>query len=198
VLRLGVRAISIKDNGVQLEGGEFVSAKRVIVATAQREANRLLNIERFQPETSTTCLHYAAPKTPVQGPWLVLNGDGTGPINNLSVLTEVQASYAPEDVSLISVTVLDPVLQTNADVERLVRAQLQQWYGAEVQNWNHLRTDHIVNALPLQSPPALEIVAKPVKLSDRLFVCGDHTTIASIEGAITSGQRAAEAAMEMS
>lgn len=194
VLRLGARVSSVSGDGIQLDNGEFVSARSVVVATAQQEANRLLGRETTQAATSTTCLYYSAQKSPVQGPWLVLNGDGKGPINNLCVLTEVQPGYAPENTSLISVTVLHPAYQSNGEVEPAVRAQLREWYGPEAAQWSHLRTDHISNALPLQSPPALDPVVKSVKVSDRLFVCGDHTTISSIEGAITSGQRAADAA----
>ena len=194
VLRLGTRVASVGNEGVHLSDGEFVAASSVVVATAQREANRLLDRHTMQAATSTTCLYYSAQKTPVQGPWLVLNGDGDGPISHLCVLTEVQPSYAPEGVSLISVTVLDAAFQSREDLEPIVRAQLKEWYGPDAEQWRHLRTDHIANALPLQSPPALDPVAKPVKISDRLFACGDYTTIASIEGAITSGQRAADEA----
>ncbi|HSU31916.1 MAG TPA: NAD(P)/FAD-dependent oxidoreductase [Bryobacteraceae bacterium] len=195
VLRLGVRVASITEGGVQLESGETVKTRRVVVATAQAEAYRLIGKGPAQPGTSTTCIYYSAERTPVHGPWLVLNGEGAGPINNLCVLTEVQRTYAPAGTSLISVTVVDPTFQSRADLELAVRGQLENWYGPEVARWRHLRTDHIANALPLQAPPSLDPVAKPVKISERLFVCGDHTTIASIEGAITSGQRAADAAI---
>lgn len=195
VLRLGVRVASITGDGVRLGSGETVKARQVVVATAQAEAYRLIGNGTAQPGTSTTCIYYAAKRTPVHGPWLVLNGEGSGPINNLCVLTEVQRTYAPEGTSLISVTVIDPTFQSRADLEPAVRGQLENWYGPEVLEWRHLRTDHIANALPLQAPPSLDPVAKPVKISERLCVCGDHTTIASIEGAITSGQRAADAAM---
>lgn len=193
-LRFGARVASINRGSIQLESGEVLVSDRIVVAAAQPEANHLLGRETTQAGTSTTCLYYAAKRTPVNGPWLVLNGDGTGPVNHLCVLTEVQPSYAPENTSLISVTVLDPAFQTSEALERTVRAQLQEWYGLEVAQWTHLRTDHIANALPLQSPPSLDPVVKPVKVTEGLFVCGDHTTIASIEGAITSGQRAADAA----
>lgn len=40
--------------------------------------------------------------------------------------------------------------------------------------------------------PPLE-VRSPVTLGDGVFVCGDHRDTASIQGALVSGQRAAEA-----
>jgi predicted NAD/FAD-dependent oxidoreductase len=40
--------------------------------------------------------------------------------------------------------------------------------------------------------PPLQVRA-PVTLGDGVFVCGDHRDTASIQGALVSGQRAAEA-----
>ncbi len=194
VLRVGTRVDSITSEGVRLADGEWLEARNVVIATGQAEAYRLMDGGAAQRATSTTCLYYSAPKTPVQGPWLVLNGDGKGPINNLCVLTEVQRTYALVGSSLVSVTVLDRQNLADEELEPAVRKQLSEWYGPPVMQWIHLRTYDVADALPLQSPPALSTVAKPVKVTDRVFMCGDHTTIASIEGAITSGQRAADAA----
>ena len=113
----------------------------------------------------------------------VLNGENSGPINNLCVPSEVNPSYAPAGQSLVSVTTLGD----GAGVE----AQLAEWYGPVVSTWRHLRTLHIPYALPPQL--SLEPVEKPPKVNDRLYVCGDHMDVASIQGAMVSGRRAAEA-----
>ena len=39
----------------------------------------------------------------------------------------------------------------------------------------------------------LEPAARPVVLRDGIYVCGDHRDIASIQGAMLSGRRAADA-----
>ncbi|MBV9307054.1 MAG: FAD-dependent oxidoreductase, partial [Acidobacteriaceae bacterium] len=88
---------------------------------------------------------------------------------------------------------LHPAYRSRPDLEQSVRAQLRTWYGDEVSRWRHLRTYHIDPALPLQEPPELHSIRKPVKLSDRLFLCGDYSGIVSIEGAIEAGIRAADA-----
>jgi hypothetical protein len=127
----------------------------------------------------------------VRGPWLVLNGDGTGPINNLCVPTEVHPNYAPPGQALVSVTVLG----ASEDAFRLegeVRAQLVDWYGEQASRWRHLRTYRMLEALSLQAPPSLDVIRKPLKISDRLFACGDYLSITSIEGAIASGIRCAD------
>lgn len=189
VLRTGARVKSCEADVVELESGERIRAQKVVIATEEPEAKRLLRGSAAAAQAAVTCVYYAAERSPVDGPWLVLNGDGTGPINNLCVPTEVQRSYGPEGKALVSVTVLG----TGAD-ESAVRAQLVEWHGAEAESWRHLRTYEVREALPLQEPPALFSIEKVTKASDRMFLCGDYMGIASIEGAIASGLRAAEAA----
>ena len=195
VLRTNSRVTAIDDAGVHLELGETVLADRVVVATDQRESCRLLRCGTPGRTAAATCLYYAAPVSPVKGPWLVLNGDGVGPINNLCAPTELHSSYAPHGTSLISVTVIDQAYRGRPDLETQVRAQLATWYGSNVSRWRYLRTYEIDQALPLQQPPLLTPINKPVKLSERLYRCGDYLGIASIEGAIASGIRAAQAVL---
>ncbi len=194
LLRTGSRVMSLDTSGVTLASGERLTGQEVVIATDEGEAFRLLEQWPRHRTTAVTCLYYSAAQSPVKGPWLVLNGEGSGPINNLCVPTELHRSYAPQGQSLISVSVLHPAYRSRPDLEDLVRDQLTTWYGNQVSQWRHLRTYDIDDALPLQSPPGLNPAEKLVKLSERLFWCGDHTGIASIEGAIASGIRAADAA----
>jgi phytoene dehydrogenase-like protein len=192
VVRTATAVREINDDCVLLENGGRVDYSAVVIATAPLEAARLRGRSEGFRNASVTCLYYAADRSPVKGPWLVLNGEGSGPINNLCVPSELHANYAPAGKSLVSVTVLG-VSEDEARLEAEVRKQLSEWYGEEVSKWRHLRTYAIPEALILQEPPALETVKKPVQLSERLFLCGDYLSITSIEGAISSGLRAADA-----
>jgi phytoene dehydrogenase-like protein len=193
VLRTRSRVVGIDASGVTLQSGERLDCRAIVIATDQTEASRLLQRPSRHRTTAVTCLYYAASQSPVKGPWLVLNGDGSGPINNLCVPTELHQSYAPQGMSLVSVSVLHPAYRSRPDLESSVRDQLTGWYGSQVSRWRHLRTYEINSALPLQEPPALGSVQKPVRLGGRLFWCGDYAGIVSIEGAIESGIRAADA-----
>ena len=193
----GIEKLERVDGGynLTLEDGGNVHADVVVIATAQLEAQRLQDDNKQLRSAAVTCLYYAADASPVSGPWLVLNGEGVGPINNLCVPTELHPTYAPRGKSLVSVTVLgadkDEIL-----LEGQVRKQLLDWYGPPAGNWRHLRSYAIPDALSLQEPPALEAVRKPVKLSENLFACGDYLSITSIEGAIASGIRCADAVVD--
>ena len=66
------------------------------------------------------------------------------------------------------------------------------WFGECVAQWCHLRTDLIPEALPEQTPKVQKHKLGYIKQKG-IYVCGDHATSASIEGAVISGKRAAEA-----
>jgi phytoene dehydrogenase-like protein len=194
-LRLGARVVRVGPSAVTLSNGEKLSAKSVVVAVEGRMAAELLGDTISPAGQGTTCFYFSTSRSPITQPLLVLNGDGRGPINNLCVPTVAAPSYGPGDKSLVSVTVLG----TRNDPDRLlaeVRAQLSEWFGIVVQDWRHLRTYSIPYALPAQSPPALNVPERPVRWQSGIYVCGDHRDNASIQGAMVSGRRAAEAVLE--
>jgi phytoene dehydrogenase-like protein len=190
VLQSGVAVKLIEGNCLTLENGQRVTADVVVLATTSVEAGRLRAQAPSGRNASVTCLYYSADVSPVRGPWLVLNGDGTGPINNLCVPSELHPNYAPAGKSLVSVTVLG-IVDDPGKLDAAVRTQLTEWYGDIARQWTHLRTYAIPEALIIQEPPLLEHVNKPVRMSDRLFACGDYLAVTSIEGAISTGIRCA-------
>jgi len=125
------------------------------------------------------------------GDFLVLDGNGEGPVNELCVPSQVVPGYAPPGRALISASVLAPVLRDDAALEAAVRRQLTSWFGPEVSSWRLLRIDRIPDALPFQPPGSFEPEGRSSQLSDRLFICGDYRDLASLQGAMASGHRAA-------
>jgi predicted NAD/FAD-dependent oxidoreductase len=71
-----------------------------------------------------------------------------------------------------------------------------RWFGPQVEGWRHLRTYRIAYALPDQRPGCLDPVERPVRVHRWLFVCGDWRETGSLQGALASGRRAAEAVAE--
>ncbi len=194
-VRYGAPVSDVWGHRVRLDSGETVESSAVVVATdAPAAAGLLLGMP--PPRTRrVTCLYFAAPEPPVEGPWLVLNGEGVGPVNNLAVMSEVAPSYAPAGQALVSVSVLGEPAAPEAPeaLEARVREQLTGWFGGAVAAWRHLRTYVVTHALPAMTTEALAEPHRPVRLSPGLYVCGDHRDSASIEGALVSGRRAAEA-----
>lgn len=191
-VRFDARVASLAPGRVRLAVGEEVEAGVVVIATEGPEAARLTGRLPAPPSRSVTCVYFAADRSPLGDPLLVLNGEDEGPVNNLCVLSDVAPSYAARGAALVSASVLDR-RGLGMGLEEAVRDQLASWFGQEVREWRHLRTYHIAHAQPGQEPPALEPVERPVRLDERLYVCGDHRDTASLHGAMLSGRRAAEA-----
>jgi phytoene dehydrogenase-like protein len=195
-LRLNSRVTAVAADGVTLADGTRVPARAVVVATEGPSAASLLGWETPPPARATTCLYFAADASPLKEPTLVLNADEPGPVNNLTVMSDAAESYAPPGQSLISATVLGDPDEDDATLESRVREQLTGWFGAPVADWRHLRTYRVRYALPDQTAPALDPARRPVRVRPGLYVCGDHRDDASINGALHSGWRAAQAVAE--
>jgi phytoene dehydrogenase-like protein len=192
-IRLESRVDAVEAGKVVLETGEVVTGEVVVVATEGPEAARLLDAIGPPASKGTTCLYFEVPEPPLPGPVLVLNGEGAGPVNNLTVLSEVSRDYAPEGRHLLSASCTGVSTLAEQELEQEVRRQLGGWFGAGVQDWRYLRAYRIPHAQPAQGPGTLEPPERPVRIGDGLFVCGDHRETASIQGALHSGRRAAEA-----
>lgn len=192
-LRLNTRVAAIGDGGVHLEDGGFLAARAVVVATDLKVAKRLLGGEA-SPAVSNgvACLYFTAPVAPVNEPILLLNGEGTGPVNNLTVLSAVSPDYAPAGLHLISASVLDPEAAAAPDLEEQVLGHLDEWFGAVVEDWRLLRIDRIPDAVPAQR----FVEDKPARVREGIYQCGDHCGVASIDTALSSGTAAAEAILK--
>lgn len=192
-IRLNRAVDRVEPGQVILDGGDAVGADIVVIATDAASAHGLVDDVATLAWRGVTCMYFSSSAAPVREPILVLNGTGEGPVNNVAVMSEVSAAYAPNRRSLISVTVLGDPDDPDEALEDRVRAQLGRWFGTEVEGWEHLRTYRIPQALPDQDPPALADVHQPAQLAERLFVCGDHRDMRSLQGAMASGRRAGEA-----
>ncbi len=193
-IRLGSKVEVLGQGEVRLVGGERVSASAVVLATEAPEAARLLPDLRPPGYHGTACLYFAADHAPIAKPLLVINGEGRGPVDNLCVPSAVASGYAPAGKSLVSATVVGAANADEKELEAEVRKHLASWFGSSVQSWRHLHTYRIPLALPARS--SLEPAALPVRRRPGLYLCGDHRETPSLQGAMVSGRRAAEAVAE--
>lgn len=188
VVRLGTPVRSLDGTTVQLGGGGTVCGRAVVVATDGPSAARLLDL----PDPGSrpvAALWFDAPVAPLPGPVLVLDGDASGPVANLAVMTETAPTYAPLGRSSIVAAVPGPAALGDDLVPAAV-AQLRRWFGPDVEAWDLLRVDVIRHGQPDQRPPLLP--RRHVALGDGRYVCGDHRDTASIQGAMFSGRRTGE------
>ncbi len=191
-VRLGTRVVGVDEDGVTLTGGVRVDAAAVVLATSGSDAAQLVRGLPDPGAVSTTCLWFDAPASPRPGGKLVLDGDGTGPVNNVAVLSDVAPQYAPAGRALVNASLSGLAAEDDDALEVRAKAQLRGWFGPRVDGWRRLRVDRIAHAQPKQEPGALDPPQRPVRRTERLWICGDHRDTASLNGALASGRRAGE------
>ncbi len=193
-VRLREPVTQLDGKQVELASGERLSADAVVLATDYATAATFRGEPvPAAPGRLSTTLYFDAPAPPVRGPWLLLNGEEQGPIGTACVLSEVAPTYAPPGRALISVSLADQTVPVEVDQQQTVRAQLREWFGATVDGWRHLRTDHISRALP----PIALLGAQQGSASPRLkpgwYQCGDYCETGTLDGALLSGRQAVDA-----
>ena len=194
-IQVNTAVTAASSTAVLLANGEEVHGSRVVIAThAAQTAAIIPGFAGKAPAwRSVSNVYYAAPGSPLGEPIIALNGTGNGLVNNFCVPSDVAPTYAPAGQSLLSVSLLG--LHRDPGIAGRVREELRDWYGPQVDEWRHLRTDVIPHALPEQTPNA---EASGHLEYDGIHICGDHTCSASIEGAIISGNKTAAAIIAMS
>lgn len=194
-VRVRTPVAGLADDGVVLADGQRLRARTVVVATDGPTAGELFGSDVLPAPAGrgTVTVYHRAATPPVEGPWLVLDGDGTGPVNNLAVLSEVAPTYAPPGNALVASSIVGVPRVDDAELDRQVRRQLRGWFGDQVDAWSRLATYRIPFAQPRQEPKDLPNLQRPVQLGPGRFVCGDHRDTGSIQGALVSGRRTADA-----
>lgn len=180
------------DAGVVLNDGTVLNTKTIVIATAAPEAARLLG--QPTPATrGTTCFYFAAPAAPIDGSYLVLDGNGEGPINSLLCPSNLSPGYAPPGQALITVNCFGDE-HAPEQLAPLVQRQLRAWFGPGVESWHQLAAYRIEDALPVQAPPVTAPTAGdslgPVR--DGVWVCGELASPPSIHWALASGRLVGE------
>ena len=188
-VRLGVRVHGVTGTSVRTDEGEL-AARAVVVATDPTTAGELTDVTAPRMKALTT-FWYAPDEPPTTRNLLHLDADHRGPLVNTAVMTNAAPSYGPAGRALVQVTVLGA--DGSAETERSARSQAGVVYGVDPARWELVTTHVVAAALPAQ--PAPLDVRSPVALGAGLFVAGDHRDTASIQGALVSGRRAADAVL---
>jgi phytoene dehydrogenase-like protein len=195
-IRTGCRVESIHPGGAVLTSGPTLKCRAVVLATDGPETLRLLGKSASMASLGELCLYFAAPKAPINDPYLILNGEGTGVINSLTVPSVAAASYAPAGEELISVVLIGHSALDDKTAESTVRKELTSWFGAVVEKWRLLKTYRIQHALPAQPPPIPDPTVPATPVRPGIYVCGEYQSVPGIQWALLSGRHTAEAVIK--
>lgn len=198
-VEVGTPVDAVEAGRVRLADGRILAARAVVVATDGRSAARLLPVgllpamAKPRADKEARLVAFAAENSPLGEPTLVVSADRAEPIDNLTVPSDVAAGYAPAGAALVYASVRPDWSGDDASAAAAVVRQARGWFGRCVEQWRALATLRVGHALPDESPAAR--LARPTgpRLAAGLFICGDHVTSASINGALAGGRAAAEA-----
>lgn len=193
-VRLGARVAEVGAGQVRLADGTVVHGRSIVVATDGPGASSLLHGRsvRDPGSRSVSAVWFAAPTAPVSHRFIVLDGANSGPALNVVPISNVAPEYAGDTGRALLVAACPDAGDVSTLADR-VRVQLRGWWGAQVDAWQVLRVDTIRHGQPDQRPPFAP--KQSVALGEHLFVCGDHRDTPSIQGAMFSGRRCAEAVL---
>ncbi|MFM8378724.1 MAG: NAD(P)/FAD-dependent oxidoreductase [Planctomycetia bacterium] len=197
-LRLRAAVARVEPGRVVLADGEEIAAKAVVVAADLPAAARILPEPfaagwRSRRMKGTRMVAFAAERSPLDRPVLVVSAEPRGPIDNLTVPSDVVAGYAPPGATLVYASLRGDWQGSDAATIEAVKAQAGGWFGRQTAAWRHVAMVPVPQALPDESPAARRLRPPAPRLADGLFICGDHCTSASINGALASGRRCAAA-----
>jgi phytoene dehydrogenase-like protein len=195
-IRLNTTVAALDGNTVRLQNGETLTARSIVLTTDGVTAARLSGQTVSAPRwRGSTTLHYAADTAPTAEPILHLDGTGVGPIHAAVVMSAVAPSYAPPGQALVTAAVIGIPEVDDGELDRQARHQLGSWFGPAASRWGLLRVDRIPHALPDQTAGTLDPWERPVRLRNGLYICGDHRDQGTLNGAMSSGFRAAQTLM---
>lgn len=192
-VRYGVRVLSVSADRVLTDVAGEIRAGAVVVATDPTTAVALLPGLRMPEFHPVTTLYHVARAAPRPDASLLVEADPRSPFTHTAVVSQVAPTYAPDRRALIATTVLGHDGSEPTKLELRVRERLAVVYDTPTTEWAHLTTCHIPRAVPVVEPG--HNFRRPVRMIGGLYVCGDHRDSSSIQGALTSGCRAARSAL---
>lgn len=194
-VRLGTRVTGLQEStagGVHVvtESGPL-DALAVVVAVGPDQVDTL--VPGTAPATrGLATWWFAADEAPFDRALLTLDArPDHGPVQHAAVVSKAAPSYAPQGRHLIEATV---VLDRAPDAtEADVRRQLGELWDADASSWGLLVRHEIPHALPFQPAPLRP--RQDPRVGSRTYLAGDHRDTASIQGALVSGTRVAQAVL---
>lgn len=186
-----------KATGVTLANGETLTADAVIVATDAANASRLTGVGSVTGGKGETTVWYGAPKRPINEKILAASALDRGMVNHVAVMSNLSLSRSKPGTALICATHLGIPEEDDVYVARSMRYELKQWFPeVDVDEWTPLRVDRIPYT---QMPQPVGVIGHlPTNETDTagLFVAGEFTTYAGIDGAVKSAQQCASAVLK--
>jgi len=170
----------IQDRSVKSANGDYL-ADVVVLATGQKQAAQLLGRGKWSSNSSITWYH-SVPRGLIESKHLRTYPNSA--ITNSVAISNIATSYAPVEQTLISTTALQDVTETE-----LLRDLAQLW-SISPKEFSFIKRYELPESLPKHLPG--KPLLSPLRVTDSLYVIGDHQAVPSQQGALLTGRLAAE------
>jgi phytoene dehydrogenase-like protein len=182
--------------GVTLTGGEEMQGDAVVVATDAPTAAALTSLEMPTDGMPVTCAYFASTEKLYDGATLLLNANPDAFVNHAVQISNVAATYAPKGQHLLSATVLGAPEMNDAALTARCREDLASWFpGKDLTKLRQVGIYRIKFAQFRQPPGVFATLPPNATPTAGLFLAGEYTESSSIDGAMSSGAKAAQAVL---
>jgi protoporphyrinogen oxidase len=183
--------------GVTLTGGEEMQGEAVVLATDLPNAARLTGGDEKIEGRSCVCLYFATTQSLYNGPRLLLNANPDAFVSHAIQLTNVSPAYGPKGQYLLSVTILGDPEMSDEEVSKRCREEMAAWFpGKDLATLRQVGFFRIRFSQFKQTPGIFATLPSNTLPTKGLFLAGEYTESSSIQGAITSGEKAAQAVLD--
>ncbi|ACL25315.1 NAD(P)/FAD-dependent oxidoreductase [Chloroflexus aggregans] len=206
-VRLQTRAVALINrdggvSGVRLADGSELQSDAVVLATPAPETARLSELPVPEGSLGSSCVWLATRQPLYRGTKLLLNAEENAFVNTLAPMSAVAPGYAPPGWHLYAAAILGvPELDDSTLIAR-VMVDLHRIFANEaaattaLANARILRVDRIPFA-QFPQPPGLHPNLPDNRTTRRgLYLAGELTEASSINAAMLSGERCAEAILQ--
>ncbi|GAC1398695.1 MAG: NAD(P)/FAD-dependent oxidoreductase [Ktedonobacteraceae bacterium] len=199
-LHARVREILVTNNrvtGVRLEDGEQINAEQVVLATESRVAEKFVQKTLPTQGVSTVCLYFAGNEQLYRQRKILLNTNPNAYVNNAVLLTNIAPTYAPPRKHLLSVTVLGNPVEDDEHIAQRSLKEMADWFpDAHLSSWQLLAVYRIPFAQFAQPVGIFDTLPNNATSVQGLYLAGEYTQSSSIQGAMHSGEYAAQAVLK--
>ena len=193
-IRKNARVKGFEGNQIFLEGGEVITADKIVLATDPHTSDDLLGETTKRVYNITTCTYFSAESSPLNGQkFIALNPNRRSVVHNICVPSDIAPNYGNAGKSLISVSTQGLEKLDERNLTNRIKRELFDWFGAKVNVWKHLKTYHIPESL-VQYRAGNE--KQDMKLAENLYRCGDYLAYPSLNAAMQTGREVAQIIME--
>jgi protoporphyrinogen oxidase len=187
---------SIGADSLVLNNGQKHLFKKLIVATYPEKILPEYEVLTFG-YVGTGVFYFKAAKSPIGEPIIGLVPDQRKLVNNFCVLTDVSDNYSESGEALISININKFVKGIDLDdFIMIVKDEMKELIGDTVNDWQFVKHYNIRRALPVLENLKYDLTPEETRYRDNIYLAGDYLLNPSVDAAMRSGRRAAEAVIE--